>query len=236
MIEVGITIRLPSLLMPQVIIDGLSTTLCSGRHPGIHSLFWSFCSACSNSSASPGISVVLTMALVLCKSLLAVPCELAYRDSSLPAVWTSKPSKSALSKRLILEADWVPPPYMGSSIPDIALELLKLMSTDPSWMFSSLDAWSRKFWGFSPRCPYPLASHRSFITSMYPFFLPFPLTGALSDVISSCAFLLHSSTSSFIWSVHFTFDFLDILWWMYASRYFHLISSFMPRILDQNLQ
>lgn len=43
------------------------------------------------------------------------------------------------------------------------------MSTDPFWSFSTLDAWSRQFWDFSARCPYPLASHRSFITSMYLF-------------------------------------------------------------------
>ena len=43
------------------------------------------------------------------------------------------------------------------------------------------------------------------------FFLPFRFKGVLSDATSSCACLLHSRRSLFIWFVHFNFGFLEQL-------------------------
>ena len=62
-------------------------------------------------------------------------------------------------------------------------------------IFSSLDAWSHRFWLFNCKFLYPISSHNSFITSIYPLFLPFSLQGGFSEETSSCAFFLHSKTS-----------------------------------------
>ena len=48
-------------------------------------------------------------------------------------------------------------------------------------IFSSLYAWSRKFWLFNCKFLYPISSHNSFITSIYPLFLPFSLQGGFSE-------------------------------------------------------
>ena len=82
---------------------------------------------------------------------------------------------------------------------------LEMFPTTSHIDFSNRADWSRRFWLDNFISSYPISSQSSFITRIYPFFLPLSNTGASSDLTSLKAFFFALySTAVFISSVHFS--------------------------------
>ena len=148
MTEVDKTKALPSLRFLQLIIDGLWMVLYSGSYPGLFK--WS--SPCSFCSTSPGISGVL--AVTYCDSL-RVSSRI---EKSVFMGKEVKPVKFAPNCASIDKFRWARTLEFAS-----VCEFHDRFSELSYIVFSSLAAWSPKFWLESPRSPYPIASQSSFI-------------------------------------------------------------------------